>query len=302
MYGQKVYLETYYILFLLTGYFLNDHKLGAMAQWIYQSARSKGKRPDGVAWLLLYDDLDGFGSDASFEKNFLSYSRLFKESKIARTRRDNFSYTLMEDKANFLYFQHGSFVMYMVIYSNICDKRNFIGQDLKAIEGGYQLQSHAAGWYYLPFYPEKPSTSDWWAMDNPTKRKQIQGLPLDTFVSVQETPTGIDVHIKTQGIDQLPLRVEIGFEPGCTLRTDSFLLDGKSGESVTLLQGKAEITGPQGEVITLSPAFGEHNATWRSDGAYPQSLEHFTVYLNTYTPVDKTLHIDTVPFEKKDLL
>lgn len=301
-YGRKVYLETYYIFFLLTGYFLRDKKLGAMAEWIYGAAREKGKRPSGVCWLLLYEDLDGFGADERIQKEWLSYNRLFRDSKIARVRRGDFSYTVMEDKANFLYFQHGSFVMYMVIYSNICDKRNFVAQSLEPIEGGYRLKAHAEGWYYLPFYPDKPDTSDWWAMDNPHTRKRIQGLPLDTTIDVTQAQDGIDVHVKTQGIDQLPLRVEIGFEAGCRVRTSSFLLEGKAGEAVTLLRGEAEITGPKGEVITLSPAFGEHNSMARSGGAYPQSQEHFTVYLNAYTPVDRVIHIGVTPFEKKDLI
>ena len=302
-YGRKVYLETYYILFLLTGYFLNDKKMGAMAEWIYKAARAKGKRPkESVEWLLLYEDLDGFGADEPLEQTWLSYNRLFKDSKIARMRRGDISCTVMEDKANFLYFQHGSFVMYMVIYSNLCDKRNFVAQSLEPIEGGYRLKAHAEGWYYLPFYPEKPATSDWWAMDNPHTRKRIQGLPLDTIVEVVEAGDGMDVKIRTEGIDQLPLRVEIGFEAGCHVRTPSFLLEGKAGECVTLLSGEAQITGPKGEVITLSPAFGEHNVMGRSGGAYPQSQEHFTVYMNAYTPVDRVIHIGVTPFEKKDLL
>ena len=139
-------------------------------------------------------------------------------------------------------------------------------------------------------------------MDNPHTRKRIQGAPLDTLVEVTYADDGIDVYIKTEGIDQLPLRVEVGFEAGCKVRTPSFLLDGKAGESITLLSGQAEVTGPGGEVITLSPAFGEHNFMARSGGAYPQSPEHFTVYLTAYTPVDRVIHIGTTPFAKKDLL
>lgn len=301
-YGRKVYLETYYIFFLLTGYFLGDKRLGAIAEWVYSAARRKGMRPRGVEWLLLHADLDGYGADEPFEKTFLRYNRLFKASKIARMREDDISCTLMEDKANFLYFQHGSFVMYMVIYANLCDRRNFIAESIEPIQNGYRLRAHAEGWYYLPFYPDKPSSSDWWAMDNPHTRKRIQGVPLDTLVEVICADDGFDVRIKTEGTDQLPLRVEVGFEAGCKVRTPSFLLDGKAGESITLLSGQAEVTGPGGEVITLSPAFGEHNFMARSGGAYPQSPEHFTVYLTAYTPVDRVIHIGTTPFAKKDLL
>lgn len=155
------------------------------------------------------------------------------------------------------------------------------------------MTSHAEGWYYLPFYPEKPATSDWWAMDNPHSRPKIQGLPLDTTVDVLGRENGIDVRIHTEGVDQLPLRVELGFLPNCQVRSDSFILTGKAGESITLLKGEVEVRAESGETITLSPVFGRHNVQARSGGAYPQSQDHFTLYLTDYTPVDRVLKIRT---------
>lgn len=292
-YGRKVYMDSYYELYLMTGFLLKDPKLGAMAEWIWQSCMKKGTAPRGVEWLLLYPEMDGYGAEEPFDKPFLHYNRLFKESKIARVRDDDISFTVMEERPNFLYFQYKSFTMYMVIYSNICDRRNFLAESMEPIEGGYRLKAHAAGWYYLPFYPEKPDTSDWWAMDNPNTRTRVQGLPLDTTVEVVRQDGGIDVRIHTEGIDQLPLRVEIGFLPGCELRTEQFILEGKAGQHVTLLSGDVEVNSSKGEYITLSPAFGEHNVLNRSDRAYPQSDEHFTVYMTAYTPVDKVLKIRT---------
>lgn len=292
-YGRKVYLESYYDLFLMVGFFLKKPELGAMAEWIWQSCRRKGRNPHGAEWLLLYPEMDGYGAGEPFTPPFLSYNRLFKDSRIARVRDGDIAYTVMEDRANFLYFQYKSFSMYMVIYANICDRRNFMAESMEPIDGGYRLRARAAGWYYLPFYPEKPATSDWWAMDNPNTRKRVEGLPLETTVEVRQKDGGIDVHIKTEGIDQLPLRVEIGFLPNCELRMDQFILKGKAGESITLLSGKAEVRSEKGEVITLSPAFGEHNVLVRSDRAYPQSDEHFTIYMTSYTPVDRVLEIRT---------
>ena len=128
-------------------------------------------------------------------------------------------------------------------------------------------------------------------MDNEHTRSKIQGLPLDTTVEVVLQEKGADVRISTEGIDRLPLRVELGFLPGCQLRTDHFILEGNAGESITLLQGDFEVSSAQGERISISSAFGKHNITQRSDGAYPQSAEHFTVYLTDYTPVDRVLRI-----------
>ena len=78
----------------------------------------------------------------------------------------------------------------MTIYSNLCDRRNFLADTLEKTETGYVMRSHAAGWYYLPF-DEKPATSDWWAMDSPaTRRRQIRdALRLSADIAVGEELT-----------------------------------------------------------------------------------------------------------------
>ena len=46
--GRKVYLNTYYILFLLTGCFLKDAKLARAAAYMYQASRRHGIVPNGA--------------------------------------------------------------------------------------------------------------------------------------------------------------------------------------------------------------------------------------------------------------
>lgn len=300
--GHKVYLNTYYILFLLTGYLLGDKKLARAGEYMYEAARRHGIIPNGIEWLLLYPELDGYGADEAFDTSVVEhYSRVFPASRIARVRNGGYSWTIMEDRPNFLYFQHGALTLYLVIYSNICDRRHFLGEKIEAVENGYQMKSHAAGWYYKPFWPNLPDTSDWWAMDNPTKRERVQGLPLDTSVTVTDTGDGIDVSIHTEGIDQLPFRLEVGVLP-CKVRGEQFVLDGKAGESMTLMNGMVELSNPAGDIITLSPGFCEHLSLGRSTNAYPQSLDHFTIYMTDFTPIDRVLKIratSTMPREMR---
>ena len=288
--GWKVYADSYYILYLLVGYWLKRPDLGAMAEWIYQDCRRRGTYPRGVEWLLLYPEMDGYGAQAGFEPPIARYDRLFPDSKIARIREGGWSCTLLEGKANCLYFQHGSFSMYMTIYSNLCDRRNFLADTLEKTGNGYRMTAHAEGWYYLPF-AEKPETSDWWAMDNPHRREKIQGLPLDTVLEIVKQPDGIDLHLRTEGIDQLPLRMEFSFLPGGYVRTEHFLQAAKAGESITALDGTVEAQGPRGETILVGPAFAEHNVQARMGGAYPLSREHYTVFFTAYTPVEKVIRI-----------
>ena len=288
--GRKVYTDTYYILFLLVGWLLKRPDLGAMAEWIWQDCRRRGTYPPGVEWLLLFPEMDGYGADAPFMKPFERYDRLFPDSDIARIRAGRWSASLLKGKANCLYFHHGSFSMYMTIYSNLCDRRNFLAGDLVPTESGYCMTAHAAGWYYLPF-PEKPETSDWWQMDNPNRRPKTEGLPLDTILNIVKRPDGIDLHIKTEGIDQLPLRMEFSFLPGGYVRTEHFLPRATPGQSITVVDGVVEACGPGGETITIGPAFSAHDFTDRMGGAYPLSQNHYTVYFTAYTPVDRVIRI-----------
>lgn len=287
--GKKVYLDTYYPLYLMAGYFLGREDFGAMAEWIYQDCRRRGTWPDGVEWLLLLPQMDGFGAQAPFEPPFLRYDRLFEHSDIARVRRGGFSLTLMRGKPNFLYFQSGALPLYMAIYQNLCDQRNFVPETLERTERGFRLSGRAPVWYYQPF-DQKPQTSDWWRMDN-AARERLTAEGLHTLVEAELTEEGVRLHIRTQGVDRLPVRVEIGLLPGGRIRTQHFTQLMRAGEQVTILDGDIEITGPRGDALAIGPAFGSHDIRARMGGAYPLSDACYTVLLTGYTPVDRTIFI-----------
>lgn len=287
--GKKVYLDTYYPLYLMAGYFLGREDFGAMAEWIYQDCRRRGTWPDGVEWLLLLPQMDGFGAQAPFEPPFLRYDRLFEHSDIARVRRGDFSLTLMRGKPNFLYFQSGALPLYMAIYQNLCDQRNFVPETLERTERGFRLSGRAPVWYYQPF-DQKPQTSDWWRMDN-AARERLTAEGLHTLVEAELTEEGVRLHIRTQGVDRLPVRVEIGLLPGGRIRTQHFTQLMRAGEQVTILDGDIEITGPRGDALAIGPAFGSHDIRARMGGAYPLSDACYTVLLTGYTPVDRTIFI-----------
>ena len=287
--GKKIYLDTYYPLYLMAGYFLGREDFGAMAEWIYQDCRRRGTWPDGVEWLLLLPQMDGFGAQAPFEPPFLRYDRLFEHSDIARVRRGDFSLTLMRGKPNFLYFQSGALPLYMAIYQNLCDQRNFVPETLERTERGFRLSGRAPVWYYQPF-DQKPQTSDWWRMDN-AARERLTAEGLHTLVEAELTEEGVRLHIRTQGVDRLPVRVEIGLLPGGRIRTQHFTQLMRAGEQVTILDGDIEITGPRGDALAIGPAFGSHDIRARMGGAYPLSDACYTVLLTGYTPVDRTIFI-----------
>ncbi len=310
--GVRMYAGSYYILFLLTGYFLKDKTLAAMGEYCYKTAMygvGNSVQPpfdrrffSAVPWLLLIDGLEAFSEDAHPDESILlKYNRHFPASKIARMRDGNLSMTIMENKPAFLYVQNGSLTMYMVIHSHVCQFVNFMPQHIEPIEDGYRVTAHVEGWYYLPFYPDKPATSDWWAMDNANTRRRMINVLFDTIVEARMLDGHINVRVRTEGYDQIPFRIEMGFTP-CHVRHECFVMEGKPGTSLILAKGMLEMTGTQGDVLTIENGFAEHGSLARRDGAYPESPSHFTAYLTAYTPFDRTFRIGTKGFEKKDLM
>lgn len=300
--GEKIYTGSYYKLYLLVGYLLKEPQFGAMAEWIYQDAKKRGQSAafhgDGLEWLLLFPEMDGYGASEVFDPPMLSYQRLFPASNIARVRSGDFSYTLLKGKPNCFYFQSGAFSVYMNIYANVCDRRHFIADKLEQTENGYRMTSRSESWYYLPF-EEKPATSDWWAMDNVHTRKRMEGLALNMSLEAVDQPGGVDLHLVTDGLDQVPLRIEFSFLPDCSVRTEHFIVKGHGGLYINVLDGMVEAMSQKQEVITVGPAFCAHDVTSRMGGAYPRSDKHVTVYFTAYTPVDRVISLRTQPLIRR---
>lgn len=295
-YGHKVYLESYYVLFLLTGYLLKDEQLSAFSEYCWETATAHGGMPHGLPWLALYPDLEDYGKRQKPDLTRIQeHKKLFKKSNIGRMRRGSVSCTVMSHKPNFLYFQHGENSLYLVLYCNVCDKRNFIPSRIEETENGFRVSSTVDSWYYMPFQGDVPSTSDWWAMDNANTREKLILDKLTITVDIAWKGDGVDVRIQTEGLDGVPVRLEWGFLPGNSLRNEHFILEAVPRGTITVCGGKLQAENKRGEMITLTPAFARHNVQNRMGGAYPLSQEHFTVFFTDYSPFEHVIHIGTEP-------
>ena len=76
-------------------------------------------------------------------------------------------------------------------------------------DGTAHLHQTMRGWYYLPF-EEKPETSDWWKMDQSSRKKKL-GPDMEIDVYVKPAEGGIDVRVVTDGVSGAPWRVELAF-------------------------------------------------------------------------------------------
>ena len=290
--GRKVYLESYYVLYLLTGYLLQDEALAAFGEYCWRTATAHGQVPGGVEWLALYPQMEGFSRRRTPEVGRVEhYSRLFADSGIGRVRRGDFSCTVMARKPDFLYFQHGANVVSLAIYGNVCEKRNFIPTGIEQTKDGFRVTASVDSWYYLPYDGDGPATSDWWSMDNERTRKKLISDTLSITADISIGDDGAEVTLRAEGLSGVPVRLEWGFLPGCRLRSEHFLMAAAPGGSMTVCHGTLQATDGKGDCVSVGPAFARHADQDRMGGAYPLRADRFTVFFTDYTPFERTVRI-----------
>ena len=244
---------------------------------------------------MRFPDLETYGEQLQPDPAPLArYSRIFPGSGIGRWKRDRFSVTVLANKPNFLYVQNDTLNLCVSLYGNVCDKRNFIAESIEPTDDGCRLACHMDSWYYLPFDGDGPATSDWWQMDNAsTRRRQIRAS-LDLTVQIHVEEDAVRLSLSAEGLDRVPLRLELGFTPG-TLRGEQFLMEARPGGEITVSGGDIEVSSPSGHCLTVSPCFASHHVLGRMGGAFPKAEDRFTVYLTCTSPCTREITIGTRP-------
>lgn len=284
--GAKVYPRDYYFEYLLMGHLLGNDTFLAAANYIMDLNVRQNHLPDFLVNLMNQPEL----IDVEYEGSAIltSYDRFYKESEIARVRKEDYSYTVMNHGSNFCYFQHGNLTMSLKIGASFCEHRAFKPEVMTKDEQGYHLSQTMRGWYYLPF-GEYQGTTDWWKMDN-TKREKLTGPDLNFHVDVKDVEDGLDVHIKVDGVDRAPLRLELAFDAGAMITNDAFALEGEAGAYITAKQGT--VTASRGDyAIEVGPAFGTHDFVAGKFGSEGRNPHCFTVYFTDNTCFEHTIHI-----------
>lgn len=289
--GKKVYPKDYYMEYLTMGIRFNDTTFLDAANYIMDIIEAKG--------LTTMDCLIHFMNSPEFitfehtsSKFPDDYHKHYEESGIVRSRRENYSYSLVNNSPSFLYFQNGDLTVSLKIGGSFCEHRAFQSQKLVKTEKGYQMSQKMIGWYYLPF-DQAPDTSDWWKMDH-KNRNQLKGPNMEFDIQVEEIEDGIKVRIKTDGIDRAPLRLEVAFDKGTRIESNSFTAEGIAGGGMVAKEGM--VTASKGEyAIEIGPAFGKHNFVAGKFGSEGRNPHCFTVYFTDFTNFDHTITLRALP-------
>ncbi len=285
--GVKVFPVEYYFEYLYMGKKRNNETFLKAANYIMALNEKQQHYPENLMNFMLYPELidleyDGIG----YAKDYNAY---YKESGIVRRRKDNWSYTIINNASNFVWFMNGDLCLSLKIGASYCEHRAFKSESLVKEGNTYELKETMKGWFYLPF-GEYRGTSDWWKMDNANTRNKLRGKDMDFDVKIKEIEDGLEVKIKVTGIDRAPFRLELAFDAGASIISDHFDVEGLAGECMIAKDGM--ITATRGDyAIEVGPAFYDHEFIAGKFGSEGRSPQCFTVYFTDTTEFERTITI-----------
>ena len=254
---------------------------GAAHQIIKGCAENGRQAPNCLHLLMIYDKtLDYTFENCGFLK---TYRKLFKEAGVLRVKKENYSYTVMKNRSAFLYFNVNGLEAYLKIGESYCEIRNFVPDEMDVQEGKTVLSHTARGWYYLP-WKEKQNTSDWWQMDH-KKRDLMITSDLHTQVVITELADGLEISVDTDGLERLPLRMELCVPSETTLENDHFCMETVAGKSMVLSDDYVTMTKGLTS-IEFGPGACEHHFKGHYSGE-EVNADGYTIYCNTYTPTKR---------------
>lgn len=285
---RLVYPEGYYWEYLTLGIRYQVPEFIAMANHCFTIIREKGiLAPDVLANFLCFPDHIGYEARESGTPT--RYHAFYTDSGIARVRREKYTYTVMRGKSNFLYVHNGSIKLAMKIGGSFCEHRAFKAETMTMDDSGaFHLHQTMRGWYYLPF-EEKPATSDWWKMDNASRKKKL-GPDMDIDVTIRETADGIDVDIRTEGVQGAPWRVELAFSGISRISSDHMTMPIHGDEVLVLKDSFFEVSNFD-QTMTIGPAFGFHHFTDGKEDSEVKTPGAATVYMTDYTAFHHVISI-----------
>lgn len=285
---RLVYPDGYYWFYLYLGAKYNITEFAAMANYTFQVVRQKNiLSPNCLIRYMLHPELIDF--EAQVCGTPTHYRAYYADSGIARVRHGSYTYTVMKDKSNFLWVHNGAIKMAVKLGGSFCEHRAFKAQSMEMDEtGAFHLHQTMRGWYYLPF-PQKPDTSDWWQMDNASRPKKL-GPDMEIDVTVREKEGGIDLQIRTRGVQGAPWRVELAFF-GIDRITNDHMTMPVRGDEVLVLKDSFFKVCRGVESMEVGPAFGEHHFTDGKEDSESKTPGAATVYLTDYTEFDHTISI-----------
>ena len=283
-----VYPTDYYMEYLRMGQKYNIPEFLAMCNFIFDLAGEKNlAAPDCLIWFMLCPQYRNLEFGESYD--FGNFHAFYRDSGIVRGRNGRFTYTVMSGKSNFFYLHSGTIKLEVKVCGSFCEHRAFKADNIEQLPGGgYHLNQVMRGWYYLPF-EDAPETSDWWKM-NQVARPKKYGPNMQIDVWVQEVKGGVDIRVKTSGVEGAPWRIELAFFGVNFLTSRQIDMPLTGSEVLVVKEGEVEVANGF-DTLLIEPCFGKHHFIAGKEDSEKKTQGAFTLYLTDYTAFDREIHI-----------
>lgn len=285
------YPTDYYTEYMLMGQRHNVPEFYEMCNKIIDICQKKNMHgPDCLIYFMWYPEWRTIECDSIYEAP--DYHVFYKNSGISRNKTGRYTYTLMSGKSNFLYFHNGSIKLEMKVAGSFCEHRAFKAETMEENDGTLHLHQTMRGWYYLPWTDDKrPDTSDWWEMDNSKRDKKMgPDMDIDVWVTESKDKDGIDVRVKTSGVDGDPWRIELSFTGATFLENGHLSTHLYGNEALTVKDDYVELSNSK-DTLVVGPGFGTHRYMEGKEDSELRNAGSSTVYFTDYTGFDHTITI-----------
>ncbi len=212
-------------------------------------------------------------------------------ASIVRRRYNNVSYTLLANKTGFINITAGSITTTLRMCSSYFAIGQFVPEVIEQIgETSYRLVYKAHTGYKKPFDNPPEHSEQYWTMDYKS-REDIAESDYSYEVLVSFVENEIKLHVKVDGMDRVPFKMEFVTTPNVMVNANGAMLEGSPNTSVSAKEGKITMQNMDGDYIEIDGVFCKHFYNRAMRGSVPVPANKFTVYLTDFSPLEKDITI-----------
>lgn len=218
------------------------------------------------------------------------FERLMPDTGILRKRQGDLTLTLIKDRPLFCRVQAGSHLLTLRYAGSFFGNGQFQPQTLEAMEdGGYRMTMVKRAGYKRPLNPP-PASPMWKDMDH-SKRETVAVQEYRVTVEVHLENRILTVRTRTEGCDNIPVKLELMLQPGGMLDVGTAEFFTRAGDYIFLRSGETTYTYSDFSRITVRGAFQAHNYGSNMRGAQPGDGGSLTLAMTAFSPSDETVTV-----------
>lgn len=222
------------------------------------------------------------------EKEFHAF---YPDSHIVRAKTKDAVYSILAQNPDFLHITVGDIRISARMCSSFFAIAQFLPDEIEQTgEKKYRMSFHTAADYKLPFDVPPQGSEKYWTMDYKS-RKSISRCEYGYTVDFEFTEKGLRMHLETDGMPNVPFKLEFAVTPNAYVRAGNALTMATPDNFICAADGDIALCNHAGDRITIKGAFAEHFYHKDMRGSLPSPNHKFMLYFTGFSPINKTVEI-----------